>query len=341
VSDGEIGGPGELMTLADDEAIVWHGAEFRRWTDLPPDHLVDLDGHEVRTLPRRGELLARVATVNDVHIGETVAGMVGGSDEFETFSVPPGDLPYPEVMSRGAIEDISGWDPDLVVVKGDLTSEGTREQYERFLQLYSPTFGDRLMHVRGNHESFHGLALADDPCQERILAGVHVALLDTSRDGRVNGDLSDEQLDWLDELGARADRPVLVFGHHPIWNHAEEPRSDHTFGLVPDATEALVEVFRRRHRLRGWFAGHTHRNRVVRHPELPDVPFAEVACVKDFPGSWAEYRVFDGLILQIHRRISTPDAVAWTERTRGMFAGTYPVYSRGTSSDRCFVVWQQ
>jgi predicted phosphodiesterase len=331
---------GELMTLADDEAIMWHGAACRRWSELPPDHLVDLDGYEVRTLPRNGELLARVATVNDVHLGETVAGKVGGAEEFETYSVPPGAEPYPELMSRAAIEDMSAWDPDLVVVKGDLTSEGTAEEYRRFLELYEPAFGERLLHVRGNHESYHHLRLAVEPFQERVLAGVHVALLDTTRDGHVNGDLTAEQLDWLDELGARADRPVLVFGHHPIWNHAEEPRSDHTFGLLPDATDALVEVFRRRHHLRGWFAGHTHRNRVVHHPDLPDVPFGELACVKDYPGSWAEYRVFDGLILQVHRRIPDPDAVAWTERTRGMFGGTYPLYARGRLSERCFVVWQ-
>ena len=35
--------------------------------------------------------------------------------------------------------------------------------------------------------------------------------------------------------------------------------------------------------------------------------------MKDFPGSWAEYRVFEGGILQVHHRISTPDALAWTD----------------------------
>jgi hypothetical protein len=68
------------------------------------------------------------------------------------------------------------------------------------------------------------------------------------------------------------------------------------------------------------------------------VPFVEVACVKDYPGSWAEYRVFDGLILQVHRRISAPEAVAWTERTRGMFGGTYPAYARGRLHERCFAI---
>jgi hypothetical protein len=131
---------------------------------------------------------------------------------------------------------------------------------------------------------------------------------------------------------------VLVFGHHPVWNPAEEPRHDGTFGIVPDDTEALAAVMGRRPALVGYFSGHTHRNRVVALEGAPQVPFVEVACVKDFPGSWAEYRVFDGMVLQVHRRISTPAALDWTERTRGMFGGTYPEYSRGRLADRCFAI---
>ena len=51
--------------------------------------------------------------------------------------------------------------------------------------------------------------------------------------------------------------------------------------------------------------------------------------MKDFPGTWAEYRVFDGGVLQVHRRISTPEALDWTEQTRHMFAGTYADYAFG------------
>ncbi len=329
---------GELLTIADDEAVLWHGARPVRRTELSPDTAIEIDGVQARTLPRFGELLSRVATVNDVHFGEVVAGRMGDSDEFPGVSVPEGAEPYPEVMNRGAVTDISKWEPDVVVAKGDLTSDGTMAQFERFSDVYEDAFGDSLMVVRGNHESFHGLEVAAAPIQERELPGVLIALLDTSRNGRVNGDLSADQLDWLDELGSVTDRPVLVFGHHPVWDAEHEPRSDDTFGLVPAATEALLEVFIRHVQLRGYFAGHTHRNRVVRVPQRPEVPFAEVACVKDYPGSWAEYRVFEGGILQIHRRISTPDALAWTERTRQMFAGAYPSYARGARSERCFEV---
>ena len=329
---------GELLTVADDEVVVWHGPTATRLAGLRPGSPVVVGGIEAVTLPRRGELLCRIATVNDVHFGEVEAGRMGDGEGQSTFSVPEGAEPYPEVMSRGAVHDIGAWDPDLVVAKGDLTAGGTMEQYRRFAEVYRGAFGDRLVEVRGNHESYHGLRVADAPVQERELPGVTVAVLDTSRDGRVNGDLDADQLAWLDELGARADRPVLVFGHHPVWDAAVEPRTDDTFGLVPDATDALAAVFGRRRQLLGYFAGHTHRNR-VRHISISrDVPWVEVACVKDFPGAWAEYRVHEGGLEQVFHRISTPDALVWTEQTRQMFAGLYADYAFGELGDRCFTV---
>ena len=51
--------------------------------------------------------------------------------------------------------------------------------------------------------------------------------------------------------------------------------------------------------------------------------------MKDYPGAWAEYRVHEGGVLQIVHRISTPEALAWTEQTRGMFPGLYASYAFG------------
>ncbi|MFM7069919.1 MAG: metallophosphoesterase family protein [Actinomycetes bacterium] len=328
----------EWTTIADDEAIRFLGASYQRYDSLQPDTEYVFDGETIRTLPRRGELLCRFATVNDVHFGETVCGHIDGLEGLQTFRVDQGAAPYPEVMNAGAVEEIAAINPSTVVVKGDLTSKGTLPEYERFLEVYGGAFGDRLLHVRGNHESFHGLTVASSPFQERVLDGVTIVLLDTSRDGRTNGDLSADQLEQLDEAGARTTHPVLVMGHHPVWNPAEEQRLDTTFHLVPDATDALAAVMHRRRSLLGYFAGHTHRNRVVYLPDAGSVPFVEVACVKDFPGSWAEYRVFEGNILQVHRRISTTAALEWSERTRGMFWGTYPRYALGRRSHRCFEI---
>jgi len=85
-------------------------------------------------------------------------------------------------------------------------------------------------------------------------------------------------------------------------------------------------------------AGHTHRNRVRRFTATGGVPHAEVASTKDFPGSWAEYRIFEGGVLQLHRRLLAPAALAWSERCRTMFGGLYPAYAAGALDDRCLAI---
>jgi predicted phosphodiesterase len=328
----------ELTTVADDEAVVHDGPVARTYDGLAPDTDHEIDGFAFRTLPRLGERLATIATVNDVHFGETECGIIGGLDIGPVFRSAPGEDPYPEVMNRGAIAEMQALDPDVVVVKGDLTCNGTVEEYEAFLAAYEPAFGDRLVHVRGNHDSYHGGTYAAVPTQRVDLPGVTVAVLDTSVPLQTPGGVSDEQLEWLDDLAGSADRPVLLFGHHHVWSPDSLQRPEGYFGILPDASEGLVAVVARHPGILGYFAGHTHRNRVRHIRATGDRPWAEVACVKDYPGAWAEYRVFEGGVLQIMRRISTPEALAWTEQTRHMFEDTYGPYAFGSLEDRCFAM---
>jgi Icc protein len=328
----------ELTTVADDEAVVHDGLDVRVHEGLDPETEYDRDGFLFRTLPRPGELLTTFATVNDVHFGETECGVLEGLEMGPVFRSEPDDDPYPEMMNRGAIDEISAIEPAAVVVKGDLTCRGIPDEYEQFLAAYGKAFGDRLYHVRGNHDGYYGETFADEAPIEVELPGVRLAILDTVIPTQTPGQVSAEQLEWLDELGARTDRPVLVFGHHHVWSPESRERHATYFGINPDDSERLIEVFVRRPALRGYFAGHTHRNRVRRFGVTGDVPWVEVACVKDFPGTWAEYRVHERGVLQIHRRISTPEALAWTEKTREMFGGMYFSYAFGELADRCFAI---
>jgi hypothetical protein len=66
------------------------------------------------------------------------------------------------------------------------------------------------------------------------------------------------------------------------------------------------------------------------------VPFAEVACTKDYPGAWAEYHVYEGGYTQVTRRVTEADAFDWAERTRGMYAGVYTDYALGPLACRSF-----
>jgi len=328
----------ELTTVADDEAVVHDGFDVRRYPDLQPDHEYDFDGFAFRTLARPGgEHLCTFATVNDVHFGEEECGIIEGLDIGPTFAVPEGTTPYPVFMNRAAVTEIEAIDPTVVIVKGDLTSRGTVEEYDAFLETYAP-FGDRLHHIRGNHESYNHATFAADAPFVVDVPGARLAVIDTSLDGKASGGVSAETLAWLDDLAGSDGPPVLLFGHHHVWSPDSANRPDNYFGVNPADSERLVELVGRRPRIRGYFAGHTHRNRVRRFRGSLDVPWVEVASVKEFPGSWAEYRVFEGGILQIHRRISSPEALDWTEKTRHLYADTYFDYSFGELGDRCFAI---
>jgi len=329
----------DLTTVADDHAVVHDGLAVRHYDGLEPDTVYEFDGFAFRTLARpAGERLATFATVNDVHFGEVECGIMGGIDLGPTFSVTDGEEPYPETMNRGAIHEIELLDPDLLLVKGDLTSEGTDDEYRDFLEFYGEAFGDRLVHTRGNHD-VHGVAdFAVQPTQRVDLPGAVLAVLDTSVRGAAGGHVTGEQLEWLHDLAADTDQPVYAFGHHNVWSPDSVRTFGATFGIDAASSVRLIEVVAARPNIRGYFAGHTHRNR-VRHISISrDVPWVEVACVKDFPGAWAEYRVYEGGLLQVFHRISTPDALVWSEKTRGMFGGMYFDYSFGDLGDRCFTV---
>jgi Icc protein len=236
------------------------------------------------------------------------------------------------------VADLAAVDPAAVVVKGDLTTRGTHDEYQAFLDMYQPAFGERLHHVRGNHDAYYGETFAAAAPFRVDLPGVTLAVFDTAVPRLASGAVSTETLAWLDQLGSEADRPVLVFGHHHPWNPDANVRPEGYFGINPDDSEKLVAVMARHEWMVGYFAGHTHRNRVRHFTATGAVPWVEVAAVKDFPGAWAEYRVFEGGILQVFHRISSPEALAWSEKTRDMYGGLYEGYAFGDLTDRCFLI---
>jgi 3',5'-cyclic AMP phosphodiesterase CpdA len=296
----------------------------------------------VRTLPPpEGELLCRFATVNDVHFGELEAGRIDDLTDGPIRRAEPGAPPYPDVMNQAAAAEIAAIDPVAVVVKGDLSVDGEQTEWDAFEACYRAPFGERLHVVRGNHDAYrHQAAYAGDQWIE--LPGVTVALLDTAIPGATTGSISPEQIDWLDSHCAGADRPVFVMGHHQQWI-GEGPgakRSEDYFGLHPDASDALDELAARRPGVIAYAAGHTHRHR-VRPMARSGIASIEIGCTKDFPGTWAEYRVYEGGIMQVVHRMSSPDALAWSESCRNLYADfgvDYETYALGTLAERCFTI---
>ena len=330
----------DVTTVADDLVVLHEGEQAHSFPGLRPDTVHELNGVAVRTLARPGgELLSRFATVNDVHFGELEAGRIDDSELGPIQRADPGEPPYPETMSRGAAAEIAELDPAALVAKGDLTNDGTDEEFATFGHVYGEAFGGRLHIMRGNHDAYRGQTRYQGD-QIVDLPGVRLALLDTVIPTETTGRILAAQLDWLDAAAADADRPVVVLGHHQSWEPGTA-RAPNYFGINPDDSERLVTVVARRSRIVAYAAGHTHRNRVRRTAATGHVPYIEVACVKDFPGSWAEYRVYEGGIMQVHHRISTPGALRWSERCRHLYADfgvDYETYALGGLEDRCFTV---
>jgi predicted phosphodiesterase len=361
----------EVMTVSPDEVVVFFATDpgekvtsrvgDQELTTVGPHHLatftgldpgrtytVEVDGASadkflpasVRTLEvPAGRPLATVATVNDVHFGETECGQLHGVMEEELGPVLrslPGEPPYPETMNRSAIAEIQALDPDVVLVKGDLTNLGTDEEYAAFLAAYGQ-LGERMRHVRGNHDAMLDASIAVEGAPYAIdVGGATLAVLDTVQPGNERGQVTASQLHWLDDLAATVTGPLLVFGHHHMWDLDATDRSLDYFGINPDDSEALGAVVAARENIVGYFAGHTHRNRIRRSERARRVPFVEVSATKDYPGVWAEYQIYEYGFTQVVRRISAPAALEWTERTRPMFAGLYRAYAIGHLDHRCY-----
>ncbi len=327
--------PVEITTVADDLIVAHDGLVVARLEHLEPRTSYRVFDLSVTTLDRPpGELLSRLATVNDVHFGEIECGRVDDDPGGPIQRAAPGDQPYPVTMNHGAAREIAAINPDAVIVKGDLSVDGQPDEWAAFETCYRQPFGDRLHVVRGNHDSYRGQQdYSGDQWVE--LHGVSVALLDTAIPTQTTGAISSEQLDWLETHAAASDRPVIVMGHHQQWIGGK--RSDDYFGLSPNSSEALSAVVDRQRAIVAYTAGHTHRHRV--RPMANGVPSIEIGCVKDFPGTWAEYRVYAGGITQVVHRVSTRDALLWSERCRHLYSDfgiDYESYALGTLEERCF-----
>ena len=325
----------DVTTVADDLIVAHRGTDVVRLADLQPGTVHRLGDHQVRTLQRPdGDLLCRVGTVNDLHFGELDCGKIDDDARGPIQHVESGEQPHPQTMNSAAVEEMMAADLAAVVVKGDLTDDGTDAEFAEFEACYRDAFGDRLHVVRGNHDAYHGQQHYTGD-EWIVLPGACVAVLDTVRPEATPGAISAAQLEWLDDLAAGADQPVIVMGHHQQWvsgrRHAELLRS---------------RSRQQRRAQRRCVAAAQHR-RLHRRAHPPPsagamacgVPTIEVGCVKDFPGTWAEYRVYEGGITQVVHRLSSPPALSWSERCRHLLADfgiDYEVYALGTLEDRCF-----
>lgn len=314
----------------------------------------------VETLPApRTPLAASFATLNDLHFGEPRFG--GTMLEDGSYGDPApgypavyeteGDVPYWQYMNEDAVSDINALGVACVVIKGDVADRGRPEQFAAAKRTFAGF--DAPHHAfLGNHDYYglsdgievDGYALLDQPRAPRTLelAGWRLVLLDTVEPGEHHGVFPQDRISWLSKALEETRElaiPTLLLTHHQPVPVEFADRFPNTIGVLPEHSLALFELLGRHRQVKGVLIGHTHRNRVRRYRPSGRLPFVEVHCVKDYPGGFAHYRLFeDGEFRQEVMRTSSERALAHSARCRDFFAGRYRDFALGRLGERCFAV---
>lgn len=328
------GGPGvvELDGLPTGRAltITVAGAGVPRTIELPV----------TTPSPPPGEVIARIATISDSHIGESTFGYLHTIGE-------PRNTPPDEAHSvravRAALRSIEAWGADRLICKGDIVDQSHPAHWKRFLGALGTT--PLAVHlIPGNHEvkRRRSVEAADALAGSKVhytdhldsidLGGASLVLANSTIVDHERGRLGDIRFDLLDALRA-TEGGALVAIHH----HLRNGRAINAWpvGVPTDEADAVLDDIVAVHPATMITSGHVHRNRLRRHGPLV---LTCVGSVKDYPGVWAGYVFHEGGIRQVVRRVGDPSVLAWTERTGDALGGFYRYWTPSTLAKRCPVV---
>jgi 3',5'-cyclic AMP phosphodiesterase CpdA len=317
--------------------------------------------------PPPGRFLFSVALCNDLHLGETVAGLVGGVPGIKGISQVPGRPPYPEIMAKALVDDAHRRGATYLLAAGDVSSEAAPGDVGRAKALLDGfgRYREDYFVARGNHDRAH----AGDPYAScgtgqwqgndcfrdgffdgggpayfsRDLRGLHVIGLDTYDKPGAGGDaggLSREQLAWFQaDLQAHRDQPTIVFGHHPLFVEASPLAASGGQSLEAGQALTILGTYARTPGVFLHHAGHTHRNRRSVFAPAPAVTQQEVSAVKEYPGGFSLLRIHTGGYALNYYKTRSDPAREWSERTRQELGGLWPQLSFGARiADRNSVV---
>lgn len=157
--------------------------------------------------------------------------------------------------------------PAAVVASGDLTDQGSSEEYARLKDLLAP-LAMPVFVMPGNHDrrdalreafAHHAYLPAVGPLHYHVDVGpLLLILLDTVIPGEDAGTLEDVQLAWLDEvLAADPRKPTIIFMHHPPLRTGMHYMDD--LALDARSTERLSSIVERHAQIQRIACGHVHR----------------------------------------------------------------------------------
>lgn len=160
--------------------------------------------------------------------------------------------------------------PDSVLATGDLVDEGEIGEYERLRALLQPLAMPVYL-IPGNHDNRDNLRKVFPDHGYLPRAGfmqftledwpVRFIGLDTLIEGKMGGALCAQRLNWLQaRLEESADRPTVIFMHHPPFLTGIGPMDAPGFGM----SDELAALIARQDNIELIVCGHVHRAITVR-----------------------------------------------------------------------------
>ena len=231
--------------------------------------------------------------------------------------------------------------PDAVLFTGDLTDFGRPEEYDNLARILEPLSMPVFL-MPGNHDDPEAMRFKFprhaymwqrrgklDYVIENL--AVRIVALDSTIRGKSGGEITAEQLAWLDEtLAAAPDRPTIVALHHPpFWTGI-----GHMDRMALENPDALEAVIRRHSQVERVLSGHLHRNIAKRFggtvASTSPSPSHQVAL--DLADDAASRFVMEPPAFQLHLWRQGVGIVSHTAMI-GEFAGPYPFYEGGKLID--------
>ncbi|MGV0878901.1 metallophosphoesterase [Martelella sp. FLE1502] len=170
--------------------------------------------------------------------------------------------------ARKVVADLAAFTPavDAVMLTGDLTDCGTAEDYELLEDILAP-LKVPIFVVPGNHDRRETMRAAfrsrlPFPATgflnyEAEFAGLRIIALDTLIEGRVEGRLASESLDWFeDALRHASGMRTIVLLHHPPFPSGITGLDEMALG---EGAERFAEIVASCAGKLSILAGHIHR----------------------------------------------------------------------------------
>jgi 3',5'-cyclic-AMP phosphodiesterase len=156
--------------------------------------------------------------------------------------------------------------PVAALLTGDLTADGSGEQYAALAALLSAELEMPVHAIPGNHDDRTSLrahfevgGAGAEPIQYAVeLGGLRLLMIDTTIPGEDSGELGRERLDWIEAaLAARPEASTLLAMHHPPF--LSGVRDMDRLALAAADREALTLLVADHPHVCGVVAGHVHR----------------------------------------------------------------------------------